>query len=194
MGTWAATVEALLAERGAALHGYAVALTGNHHAAEDLLQDALVKTFRSGRGSVTVNEAHAYVKRAMQSAAIDSHRRRRARPEESELTPHTDAAAPDPTAAVVNRNALLHALAGLTPRERTCMVMRFFDGYSAVDISQRLGLSPGTVRKYLSDATATLRQRGVDYGLHPSDIDDAAASVPLLTRPSSRMTTNGARA
>ena len=72
MSDWAKTLDALLRERGGALFGYAYVLTGSAPQAEDLLQDALVRTFRSGRGTRDLNSAHAYVKRAITSAFIDS--------------------------------------------------------------------------------------------------------------------------
>lgn len=165
---WARTVDALIRERGPALFGYAVALTGDRHAAEDLLQDALVRTFRRGRADVSLNEAHSYVKRAMQTAAIDSRRRASARP-----TTPTDrlpeVPGPDHADAIADRATLASALQTLSPRERTCIVMRYVDGLSAVAIAEDTGLSAGTVRKYLSDAVAKLQSRRVELGLEVAD-------------------------
>ncbi|WP_159449215.1 sigma-70 family RNA polymerase sigma factor [Demequina sp. NBRC 110055] len=174
---WARTVEALIRERGPALFGYAVALTGDRHAAEDLLQDALVRSFRRGRGDVSLNEAHAYVKRAMQTAAIDTSRRRKTRPATSTAT-LPDSASPDHAGTIADRDALASALATLSPRERTCIVMRYVDDLSAVAIATETGLTAGTVRKYLSDAVAKLQARRLDLGL---DTADAVAGGGLHT-------------
>lgn len=165
---WAVAVDALLRERGPALFGYAVALTGDRHSAEDLLQDALVRTFRRGRGDVTLNEAHAFVKRAMQSAAIDGHRRAAARPVIAG-TDVPESATADHAEAVADRTVLAAALSILSPRERACVVMRYVDGLSAVAIAEETGLAAGTVRKYLSDAVAKLQTHHAELGLDVSD-------------------------
>src|SRR4051812_9116408 len=80
MSDWSATLDLLVRERGGALFGYAYVLTGSAVGAEDLLQDALIRTFRSGRGTRDLNSAHAYVKRAITTTFIDSGRRSAARP------------------------------------------------------------------------------------------------------------------
>jgi RNA polymerase sigma factor (sigma-70 family) len=168
VSTWATTLDTLVRERGAALFGYAFVLTGERDAADDLLQDALVRTFRRGRGDMPLNAAHAYVKRAMQTAMIDNHRRARTRPAHDPR--QAERVAPDPSEASASRQALYQAVLSLPPRERTCVVMRFFDGLSAASIARELGLAPGTVRKYLSDGVASLSVRSQDFGLDTGDL------------------------
>ncbi|WP_284329353.1 RNA polymerase sigma factor [Demequina litorisediminis] len=48
------------------------------------------------------------------------------------------------------------ALARLSPRERACIVLRFYDDLTVPAIAERLGLAEGTVKRYLSDASARL--------------------------------------
>ena len=169
MTSWAQTLDTLVRERGGALYGYAYILTGDHHAADDLLQDALVRVFRRPRGSMPLDAAHAYVKRAMQSALVDGHRRAVARPRRDHR--EADATAPDPATASDTRNALHEAVLSLPPRERTCVVMRYFDGLNATQIAQELGLQPGTVRRYLADAVTTLSRTHGEFGLAKDDLE-----------------------
>ncbi|MGC4175084.1 sigma-70 family RNA polymerase sigma factor [Demequina sp.] len=169
MSTWAETLDTLVRERGGALYGYAFVLTGDHHAADDLLQDALVRAFRRGRGTMPLDAAHAYVKRAMQTALIDGHRRASARPKPDHR--QADATAPDPTTASDTRTALHEAVLALPPRERTCVVMRYFDGLNATQIAHELGLQPGTVRRYLADGVGTLSRTHSEFGLAQEDIE-----------------------
>ncbi|WP_084102502.1 sigma-70 family RNA polymerase sigma factor [Demequina sp. NBRC 110051] len=179
---WARIVEALIRERGPALFGYAVALTGDRHAGEDLLQDALVRSFRRGRGDVSLNEAHAYVKRAMQTAAIDTSRRRKTRPATPTAT-LPDSPTPDHAGAIADRDALASALNTLSPRERTCIVMRYVDGLSAVAIAEETGLAAGTVRKYLSDAVAKLQDASLGLGLQTADaVAGGGHHLPVAVR------------
>jgi RNA polymerase sigma-70 factor (ECF subfamily) len=50
------------------------------------------------------------------------------------------------------------ALAELPPRERACIVLRFYDDLTVPQIAERLGLAQGTVKRYLADASARLAQ------------------------------------
>ena len=80
MSAWRSLLDQLMRERGRALFGYAYALTGDRYDAEDLLQDALVRAFRSGRTASSLDAAHVYVKRAIATAFIDRSRRAAVRP------------------------------------------------------------------------------------------------------------------
>lgn len=178
MSGWAETLDTLVRERGGALYGYAFVLTGDHHAADDLLQDALVRAFRRGRADMPLDAAHAYVKRAMQTALIDGHRKASARPKRDDR--EADRSAPDPTAASDTRSALHQAVLSLPPRERTCVVMRYFDGLNATQIANELGLAAGTVRRYLADGVTTLSRIHGDFGLDRDDLDDDGAEVTFV--------------
>jgi len=178
VGTWGETLDALVRERGGALYGYAFVLTGDSTAADDLLQDALVRAFRRTRGSMPIDAAHAYVKRAMQTALIDGHRRAIVRPKPDHRA--ADAAAPDPTTASDTRSALHAAVLSLPPRERTCVVMRYFDGLNASQIARELGLQPGTVRRYLADGVGTLSRTHGEFGLVQEDVESVDETVTVV--------------
>ena len=148
--TWEQQLERLARERGPALVGYAYLLTGDLHAAQDLVQEALVRTF-SRRGRDDVEFLEAYVRRAILTTYLNARRRdvrwgglvHRVAPAE----------APGPPDAVATTRADVHAaLAQLSPRERTCVVLRHFEDLTVRDIAARLDLSEGAVKRYLSDA------------------------------------------
>ncbi|WP_062298123.1 RNA polymerase sigma factor [Demequina maris] len=174
MSGWGVALDRVLRERGGALFAYAYVLTGDPHTAEDLVQEALVRVFARGRAPETVDAAHAYVKRAIQTSSIDGHRRARARPQRDDRV--ADRVSPDPTDAADLHEALMDAVLSLPPRERTCVVMRYLDGLSAVAIAEQLGLAPGSVRRYLHDGIATLRRTHGDFGLDPRDAADGGAA------------------
>jgi RNA polymerase sigma factor (sigma-70 family) len=178
---WAQTLDTLVRERGGALYGYAYMLTGEPHAADDLLQDALVRAFRRSRGSMPLDAAHAYVKRAMQTALIDGHRRAMVRPKRDGRAADTVMA--DPNRAADLRDALLAAVHSLPPRERTCLIMRYFDGLNAASIARELGLAPGTVRRYLADAVGTLARTHGHFGLDEADMYDGGEDITVVIRP-----------
>ncbi|MBC7517528.1 MAG: sigma-70 family RNA polymerase sigma factor [Microbacteriaceae bacterium] len=147
---WRSVVTTLVAERGNALTRYAWLISGNADDAADLVQDALVKTFGRLRNGFTVASAEAYVRRAILNNWLDGGRRttrwRRvahltAVPEQQEST------AP----ATENRLDLTAELAKLSPRERACIVLRYYEDLKVDDIADWLGISAGTVKRYLSD-------------------------------------------
>lgn len=156
MTRWADTLERLVRERGRSLVAYGYLLTGNSKDAEDLFHDAVVRTFSRGKASVSIGEAEAYVRRAMFTAHMDAGRRDSAWRRVFHLLGGEESTASE--AAVVDfRTDLQEALRHLTPRERACTVLRFYDDLTADAIGRELGISEGAVRRYLSDAAVKLR-------------------------------------
>jgi len=58
---------------------------------------------------------------------------------------------------VVEEDAMWGRLEALPPRQRTVLVLRYYEGLSDAEISEVLGTSPATVRSHASRALATLR-------------------------------------
>ncbi|NYI42094.1 RNA polymerase sigma factor [Demequina lutea] len=178
MSAWRSLLDQLMRERGRALFGYAYALTGDRYDAEDLLQDALVRAFRGGRTASSLDAAHVYVKRAIATAFIDRSRRAAVRPLISgtggDLQDWVWAlpAAPDHAGDVGSALDLQSALLTLAPRERACIVLRFMDDLTVGAVADTLGLTPGTVKRYLSDAKEKLR--ALLPGLDLDDLETVA--------------------
>ena len=169
MSDWSLTLDALVRERGPALFGYAYVLTGSAAHAEDLLQDALLRTFRSGRGTRDLNSAHAYVKRAITSAFIDSGRRSAARPRTVTQAGLEMATTGDHAPASDAATDLHAALLTLPPRERACVVLRYLEDMPVASVAAELGIAVGTVKRYLSDGIARLRTLSLDVDLTEAD-------------------------
>jgi RNA polymerase sigma-70 factor (ECF subfamily) len=152
VNSWKPLVEELVSDRSPRLLGYGVMLTGSVPDAEDLLHDAIVKAFGRPRRFEHVNAAEQYVRRTMQTLAIDRHRSHNAfqRALDRDVPPAANARDSD---AALDVEA---ALAGLSARERVCVTMRFYDDMTTAAIAARLGLADGTVKRYLSNAFAKL--------------------------------------
>jgi RNA polymerase sigma factor (sigma-70 family) len=139
----------VMRRRSHTLIAYAGLFTGNTADAEDVVQEALIRTFSRGRRFENATAAEAYVRRAIPSVFID-----RGRTATSERRAHTRAVDRAPHSVDIDAQVdVRRALATLPPRERTCMVFRFFDDLTVPQIALRLGLSEGAVKRYLSDAS-----------------------------------------
>ncbi len=66
------------------------------------------------------------------------------------------------------RTHLQDALQHLTPRERVCTVLRFYDDLTAVAIAREFGITEGAVCRQLPDAASKLRGMLGDFNDNPS--------------------------
>ena len=152
---WQQVVTRLVAERGDALTRYAYLISGSQDDASDLVQDALVKTFGRLRNGFTVTSAEAYVRRAILNTYLDSGRRtsRWRRIAHLQAVPELE----EPrNAETESRLDLRSELMKLTPRERACLVLRYYEDLKVDDIAEWLEISPGAVKRYLSDGLAKM--------------------------------------
>jgi len=155
MARWQEALEALVRTRGAALVGYAYLLCGDRREAEDLVQDALVKTFTRGRLGLEPTNLEGYVRRAVLTTYLDGFRRRRRWAAIRHLTGASEATGAHDVATDA-RLDVAAALAVLSPRERTCVVLRYYDDLTVAEIAATLALSDGAVKRYLSDGVHRL--------------------------------------
>jgi len=156
MSRWDAHLSTLVERRYPALVAYARMLTGGDlPAAEDIVQDAIVKSFARTRGFADQHHAENYVRRAIMSAFIDTHRSRSRLMRAYSRSVERDAVQ-GPETAVGAATDVERALATLAPRERACAVLRFYDDLTVAQIATHLGIADGTVKRYLSDASAKL--------------------------------------
>ncbi len=168
MAQWRDTMEQLVRDRERALLSYAYLVCGDPVQAQDLVQDALVRTFSRERPGLTSLKAEAYVRRAITSTYVDGYRRQQRWQRVQHLF-KADAVVPDRFGQVEAGSDVADALATLPPRVRACVVLRFFDDLTVPQIARQLGLAGGTVKRYLSDGLGQL-----ELALGP--LDDAAVA------------------
>ena len=145
--------------RGAALSRAAYLLTGDHQAAEDLVQDTYVVLVRRWQKAGTV-DPEAYVRRILYSRFVDGWRRRRLL--ELPWASPPDAAGGDEAGAATDRLTLRDALARLTPRQRAVLVLRFYEDLTESQAAAALGISPNTVKSQTRVALQRLRELAPD--------------------------------
>jgi RNA polymerase sigma-70 factor (sigma-E family) len=140
-----------VAGRQAALSRTAYLLTGDHHLAQDLVQAALLQAARHWRRIHTSPEA--YVRRAMYHQNISWWRRRKV--VETTLSSYDPAGTP---ADADLRLTLDQALARLTAKQRTVLVLRFYEDLTEVETARAIGISTSTVKSTTRQALARLRE------------------------------------
>ncbi|MFE9024170.1 SigE family RNA polymerase sigma factor [Streptomyces sp. NPDC007808] len=141
--------------RSSALLKTAVLLTGgDRHAAEDLLQNALIKA--AGRWQ-RVDEPEAYVRQILYRQQISRWRLKWRRRELTVAEPPETGAGADSASAAELRLLMRGALARLTVRQRTVLVLRYFEDLPEAEVARILGCSVGTVRSTTHRSLARLR-------------------------------------
>lgn len=186
MNRWEDVLDQLVRERHGALVAYAALLTGDRREAEDLVQDALVRTFSRGRPETEIHRAEGYVRSAILSTYVDGFRRRRRWAAVRHLFAQDAARTqPGPERASPDRLDLRSALDLLPPRQRACVVLRFYEDLSVPQIGEALTISTGAAKRYLSDGVHALER-----ALGPLDLTtDADATVEIRTSDTSARAT-----
>ena len=152
---WEQIMTALMLERGGALKRYAFLLCGDDDTAEDLLQEALVRVLSRPFSSSDLPRVEGYVRRTLVNLSVDRYRSQaRWRRFVPLLMATRDL--PDHSTVVVASMDMNEALATLSPRQRACVLLRFYDDLPVGVIAEALGCSQGAVKRYLSDAMARL--------------------------------------
>jgi RNA polymerase sigma-70 factor (sigma-E family) len=142
-------------ERQLALLRTAVLLTGDHHRAEDLVQEALTKVALRWR-RISSGSPDAYARQIMVRDNVSSWRKRRR--EVVVDSPGAAVAVPDGVPAAERRMLLDLALAALTPRQRAVIVLRYYDDLSERGTADTLGVTVGTVKSQTHLALRRLRE------------------------------------
>lgn len=129
-------------------------LTGDRHQAEDLVQAALEKAYLRWH-RIHADDPYGYVRRTLVNTHNDWWRRKPWRERTTDELP--EQASADSTEDHAKRDAVFRALATLTRRERTVVVLRFYEDLSEQATADALGIAVGTVKSTAARAFAKLR-------------------------------------
>lgn len=156
--------------RSGALFRAAYLMVGDHALAEDLLQEALTKTYVAWPRIRDINKAEAYTRKVITTTAISWWRRKSWQHEKprgdvpeiiySENSDH-----------IAQRDWLWTELQSLAPRQRAAIVLRYYEDLTEAQTAEALGCSIGTVKSQVSDGLKRLRAKlGPDVVLVASEI------------------------
>lgn len=128
-------------------------LTSDWATAEDLLQASLVKAWSAW--SRIEGDPEPYVRRILVNTQTSWWRRRwRGELPTAEMP---DVGQPGHAERIDDREHLWQALRRLPVRQRTVLVLRYFENLSEAEIAEAMGCSLGTVKSHASRALAKLR-------------------------------------
>jgi RNA polymerase sigma-70 factor (sigma-E family) len=150
------TFEEFAAQRLPALLAFATVLTGQPAAAEDLVQEVLIRANSRWDQIAGLDRPDLYIRKMLLNEFL-SWRRRSLR-----LIPAGDALAPrdsvpDHAVEFAEHQAMLAEIAKLPRRQRAVLVLRYYEDRSDAEIAELLGCQPSSVRAYASRALAALR-------------------------------------
>jgi RNA polymerase sigma-70 factor (sigma-E family) len=136
----------------------AYAVSGDLGVAEDAVQTAFAKAYRSWRRISRLEAPVAYLRRMAINEVLNDRRLARRRHELTSAEPPERPAVGSPDDGLAH-DEMWRAISSLPPRQRAVLVLRYYEDLSEQQIADVLGCRPGTVKSQASAALATLRTR-----------------------------------
>jgi len=130
-------------------------LVGDRGHAEDLVQTALMKTYRHWDRVIRRGEPSAYVRRVLVTTHTSWRRRAWHREQPTDRLP--DGAAAESDDRLDRDEELRRALSALPPRMRATVVLRYYEDLSELQTAQLMGCSESTVNTQAARGLARLR-------------------------------------
>jgi len=123
------------------------------HLAQDLTQTALTRLYLGWRQARQADNLLAYAQKILLRAYLD-HRRRRSTSEAVTGVIHDAGYRHHPDL----RLTMLDALAGLSPRDRAIVILRYFEDYSVEQVAEVLDVPVSVVKTQTRRSLAKLRE------------------------------------
>ncbi len=143
----------------------AFVILGDAALAEEIVMEALLKTFSGWRRIRELDRSDAYLRRAVVNLCRSKIRRKVVEARVNAAVHHRDESrVPDwtPERHAVS-NVVWDAVRRLPERQRACVVLRYYEDMPEAQIAEVLDCSVGTVKSQLSKARAKL-ERVLDEG------------------------------
>ena len=157
--------DALVAElfrlEGARLVRLARLFTDDRNAAEDLVQEAFIRLHRAAHRIKDPSKAGPYLRSIVINLARDHNRRGLMSLRHQEAIPAgIEPEAPEDVLVMDDeRRRLLDEVRALSPRQRDCVLLRFYLELSESEIAETLGISKNSVKTHFRRGMETLRNR-----------------------------------
>jgi RNA polymerase sigma-70 factor (ECF subfamily) len=135
---------------------FARRLTGEMHAADDLVQETLLKAWRNFRQLQEGSSARAWCYRIMLNTFYGQGRKVRAMPA---TVPLEDRVLVGATSPGIDNVEISQALDALPAEHRTVLLLGVVEGFTCREVSEILSVPIGTVMSRLSRARQSLREK-----------------------------------
>jgi RNA polymerase sigma-70 factor (sigma-E family) len=153
---WATFAEFVSARSGA-LNAAAYLMVGDVGLAQDLVQEALIRTYVAWSRLRDPANAEAYTRKAITTIAIDwSRRKGRSAERPSDHTPET--VTPGHAEGIDQQTWLWQCLLQLPIRQRAAIVLRYYEDLTEEQTAAAMGCAVGTVKSTVSAGMTKLRQ------------------------------------
>lgn len=155
-----ALVAELFEQEGAGLVRMARLFTDDRNAAEDLVQEAFIRLHKSAHRIRSRDKAASYLRSIVINLARDHNRRGLVSLRHQEANPvGTVPTAPEDRLLLdEEQRLLLEEVQALSPRQRDCILLRFYLELSEREIADVLSISPNSVKTHCRRGLASLRE------------------------------------
>lgn len=156
-------MEQLLLRAQEAAYRFSLMICGHAHDAEDVMQDALIRTYRRVGSIKDPSAFRTWLFRTVRNACLMKRRRRvdePARLESLDASHDRASSARDPADAAINSwlgARLQRALAALPPQYRMIVMLREMEGLSTREAARVTGMTEDNVKTRLHRARVMLR-------------------------------------
>jgi RNA polymerase sigma-70 factor (sigma-E family) len=157
-----ARLEELYRLQVAPLQRLAFLLTGDHHLAEDITQQAFVKFYRRFYNLRQSSAAPAYLRKTVVNLARSHHRRHRRERQHLEMSEHTQGVTWSPD--IEEHDYLIRTVANLPYRQRAAIVLRFYEDLTEFQAAEVLGCSTAAMKSLTARAMRSLRAMSIEGG------------------------------
>ncbi|ONI87524.1 RNA polymerase subunit sigma-70 [Actinosynnema sp. ALI-1.44] len=144
--------EAFFTAQSQRLRRLAYAMCGDWHLAEDIVSATFIRLYQRWH-KVRPETANAYARKVLTNVFLTGAPKRN-REQATESVPDTHA--PESRSSD-DRLDMAAALAGLTPKRRAMVVLRFMEDLPISEVAKLMGVADGTVKSQTSRAVETLR-------------------------------------
>ena len=152
-------VEAMYNEHGRGLVHMVRLFVDDRNAAEDLVQEAFIRLARSAHRIEDHRKAAAYLRSIVLNLARDHNRRGLVSLRHRLPLDDREASVEDLVELAEKHQQVVETLRALAPRQRDCLILRYYDELGIDDIAQTLGISRNSVKTHLTRGIRALESR-----------------------------------
>ncbi|HUW01768.1 MAG TPA: sigma-70 family RNA polymerase sigma factor [Acidimicrobiales bacterium] len=160
-----AFIVAMYDEHGRGLVRMVRLFLDDRNAAEDLVQEAFIRLARSAHKINDPQKAAAYLRSIVLNLARDHNRRGLVSLRHRVPSSDQEASIEDSLELTEDIAAVIDALRELAPRQRDCLVLRYYDELGIDEIAETLGLSRNSVKTHLTRGLRALEGRLADVAV-----------------------------